>query len=108
MRTVWGVRQESSSLRTLPALVTTLPCYHDCFVTSWQFPFEAFTFGLRSPPAALFPGMFPRCPWTAIVITDTRGGGVYVHMTLPARAHHVLTSDPAVSSHMARASIVTG
>merc|ERR1711981_3283 len=104
MRSVWKLGQESF-LRTLPALVTSLPCYHDCFITSWQFPFSAFTFGL-SPPTSLFPGMFPRCPWTAIVVNDLTaaaddnfppisrsgsdranrgggGGGIYVHMTLP-------------------------
>ena len=128
MRSVWKLGQESF-LRTLPALVTSLPCYHDCFITSWQFPFNAFTFGL-SPPTSLFPGMFPRCPWTAIVVNDLTaaaddnfppisrsgsdranrgggGGGIYVHMTLPSAAYELLQRDPSVHSHMNRVSILS-
>jgi hypothetical protein len=125
MRSVWKLGQESF-LRTLPALVTSLPCYHDCFITSWQFPFNAFTFGL-SPPTSLFPGMFPRCPWTAIIVNDLtaaaaeakdnfptssgsdqtkRGAGIYVHMTLPSAAYELLQCDPSVHSHMNRVSIL--
>ena len=105
MDLVWGVSQETSIAKTLPALVTSLPCYHDCFVTSWQFPFQGLDFGLK-PPASVFPGMFPRCPWTAIVLGDA-DGAAYVHLCLPSRAREVLRTDPSIhAGTLDRASII--
>jgi len=106
MDLVWGVSQETSIAKTLPALVTSLPCYHDCFVTSWQFPFQDLDFGLAKPPASVFPGMFPRCPWTAIVLGDAEGAA-YVHLCLPSRARDVLRTDPSVhAGTLDRASVI--
>lgn len=103
MKTVWKIGQESA-MKSLPALVTALPAYHDCFVTSWQFPFEELTFGESGPPIGMYPGMLPRCPWTAIVMGDEKGG-TSMHLTLPSEAHDLLQSDPSIQSHMDRASL---
>ena len=115
MRGVWRVGQQSF-FQSLPALVTSLPCYHDCLITSWQFRFDEIAFGL-APPVSLYPGMFPRCPWTAIIVSDLSssapgtggggGGGIHVHMTLPEAAFDLLRSDPEVHSHLNRATIAT-
>ena len=113
MRSVWEAgRAGGSVLRSLPSLVTSLPCYHDCFVTTWQFSFETLSFGDKAlGPISFFPGMFPRCPWTAIVVADYRregndGDGIYVHLTLPSQAMDLLRKDPGLNSHMDRAAIV--
>ena len=95
---VWKVQQQPL-YRQIPALVETLPCYHDCFVTSWSFPLSEIHFGL-SAPCSFYPGMFPRIPWTAIVLNDVNSDGIYIHMCLPSPAYDVFQSEPALHDHV--------
>lgn len=105
MRSVWTACQ-ASALGRLPALVSSLPCYHDCLITSWQFPLRELDFG-AGDPVGFFPGVLPRCPWTAVVLADgAGGGGALVHMTLPSEACDLLRRDPRLTAHLGNAEIL--
>ena len=106
IESIWKLNSHNASFAGgLPALVASLPCYHDCFVTSWQFPYHSMTFG-GSSPHAIYPGLFPSCPWTAIVMgsgpsaSTGNSEGVYVHMTMPCAAFDILQGESTLPSQL--------
>lgn len=109
LRSIWQLSGGGASLgQSVRALVASLPCYHDCFVTSWPFAFDDVAFGDRRPIAFL-PGMFPACPWTAIVIGGKgEGAGKHVHLTLPEDAIALLKDDPALEGGLGTLGTLAG